>query len=308
MKNFFTHKHIFAPFLVALALLTLPVMAQEAGEEVLTPNMTVNIKLNSALSDKETEFYSKIAQDIISRIPREVTLDEQMSKLREINKNHEHVNIVSYLPPTDDVNTDKLIQHFKVKFVFSDEEGAQTPEEAVINAETVGLKKPEPVQEPETSAQPTPEPGPADMAAVADTPEPDTKATQGPAKPETTRAPEPDAPERTSTRKPARKIEIPELQLAFHADETQLSLSQRREIMALVKKIRDQRSQQPEAYTFVVRSYNGPTGENTWLAEERLRAVTSLLRQQDINLARANVTEIFVHTNKDQFIEILPVN
>ena len=296
MKNIFRKQTILrdhlCALLVVLCLLAAPVAhAQEAEEEagVLTPNMTVNIKLNSALSDKETAFYSKIAQDIINQIPREVTLDEQMSKLREINDQHEHVNIVSYLPATEDVSTDKLIQHFKVKFVFADDEGAKTPEEATISAATVGLKKPQPPKEPE------PEPAKPESEQKA-TPELQPKVAPKPATP---------AP---VVKKPAPKApKVSDLRLAYQADETELSFAQRHELMKLVNKIRATKHQ-PEGYTFVVRSYNGPTGENTWLAQERLRSVTALLRQQDINLARANVTEIYIHTNNEQFVEVIPVN
>lgn len=291
MKNLFTkHQtsglHLLVMFL-SLCLLAIPqATAQEEDEKILTPNMTVNIKLNSALGDKETAFYSKIAQDIISQIPREVALDKQMSKLREINEKHEHVNIVSYLPATDDVSTDKLIQHFKVKFIFADDEGAQTPEEATISAATVGLKKPQPPEEQQPPApQSEPEPEATKPVAQAE-PKP---------KPQSKKASKPNAPK------------VPDLRLAFQADETELSFAHRKELMGLVNKIR-QTSHAPDGYTFVVRSYNGPAGKNIWLAEERLRAVTALLRQQDINLARANVTEIFIHTNNDQFVEVIPVN
>lgn len=307
MKNIFSH-YLFKALcwsVIGFFVVATTASAQQDDDEgdVLTPNMTVNIKLNSALSDKETAFYSKIAQNIISRIPRELTLDEQLSQLKEINRNHEHVNIVSYLPATEDVPTDKLIQHFKVKFLFSDEEGAQTQEEATIEAKTVGVKDPLPVEE---AAEDRPKPPAAPMPEPAQ----QTQDQQTPLEQRPSEQTPPEEKPQDSTSEPATaksQNKLSPLQLDFSLDETDLSLKKRQALMRLVKNIRTRR-QPPEAYTFVVRSYGGPSGENTWLAEERLRSVTALLRQQDINLARANVTEIFVHTDKNQFVEIMPIN
>lgn len=282
----------FAPFALS---------QENEDDEILTPNMTVNIKLNSALSEKETEFYSKIARDIISHIPKTMTLNEQLSKLKEINNKHEHVNIVSYLPATGDVSTDKRIEHFKVKFVFSDEAGARSQEEATIKPTTVGLIKP---KSPPETTKPQTSQKPEEMSRADNAEEMPHKKQVDKIEPK-----KPIKAEQHSQKKTARAPkELPELQLNYQIDETNLDLAHRRSLMKLIHKIRAQGQNHPQAYTFIVRSYNGPSGENTWLAEERLRSVIGLLRQQDIELAHANITEIYVHTNKEQFIKILPIN
>ena len=290
--------------------------AQEEGEGkgVLVPNLTVNIKLNSALDEKETEFYSKIAQDLISKLPRELSVDKQAGALKDLDEAYKHLNVVTYLPPTDDVETDKLIKHFKVRFVFDDQDGAKSAEEvediilpkALQGENVVGLKDPD-TNEGEAGARPSmidqmvqnqdPEPAaakPAPVVVPQPAPKPAVVAAVTP-KP----APKPKAA--------APKSKANKLRLAFDTDETVLNVKQRQETMKFIEKLRSQGTKTPDGFVFVVRSYEGPIGVEDNLGESRLRSVTALLRQQDINVSRSRVTEIFVRTNEQQFVEVEPV-
>lgn len=291
--------------------------AQEEGEGkgVLVPNLTVNIKLNSALDEKETEFYSKIAQDLISRLPRELSVDKQAGALKDLDDAYKHLNVVTYLPPTDDVETDKLIKHFKVRFVFDDQDGAKSAEEVedivlpkALQGETVvGLKDPdtdegtagerpsmidqmvknqgqEPAAiEPAPVVVPQAAPKPAIVAAITPKPTPKAKVATAP------------------------MSKANKLRLAFDTDETVLNVPQRQETMKFIEKLRSHYTKQPDGFVFVVRSYEGPIGVEDNLGEARLRSVTALLRQQDINVSRSRVTEIFVRTNEQQFVEVEPI-
>ena len=296
-------------------------MAQEEGTSkgVLVPNLTVNIKLNSALGEKETEFYSKIAQDLISKLPRQLNVDKQASALKDLDEAYKHLNVVTYLPPTDDVKTDKLIKHFKVNFVFDDENGAKSADEVediilpkeLQGESVVGLDEPDTTEEtarpsmidqmvqnqnqepvaikPEPKVQPipvitpTPEPKPTPVAALTPKPTPKSQAASAP------------------------RSKVNRLRLAFDTDETVLSVEQRVETMKFIQKLRSLNTKQPDGFVFVVRSYEGPIGVEDNLGEARLRSVTALLRQQDINVSRSRVTEIFVRTNEQQFVEVEPV-
>ncbi len=294
-------KNIFRCFiarssLVALLLVAflLPAVAQENVEKPkgLVPNLTVNIKLNSALSEEETEFYSKIAQDLINKLPRELKLDKQLGALKEFDSAYEHINVVTYLPPTDNVETDKLIKHFKVKFTFDDEDGANSAEQAgdvifppASRGETiVGLKQPDTTEKaPEVIKK-------AVIKVLPQEPK---------AKPVTRKMAKP-AP-KTSASSSVEKV-----RLVFDMDESYVTAQHRKTVMDFINNVR-QNNKEPEGFVFVVRSYEGPLDGEYLLGEVRLRLLTALLRQQDINVSRSRVTEIFVHTNKEQFIEIQPI-
>lgn len=306
--------------------------AQENGEKPspLVPNLTVNIKLNSALGEKETEFYSKIAQDLISKLPRELNLGEQENALKDLDDAYKHLNVVTYFPPTDNVDTDKLIKHFKVRFVFDDTEGAKTADEAkdiVLpkalqdkhEEETIiGLKTPDTNEVPAATGI-TPMPDRPSMIEqivsqnnkVYEPVAPELKPTV-PAVAAVVPAPKPvvvaavtPKPALKQPSSPTRKIN--KLRIAFETDETNLSVEQRVEVMKFVTKLRSNTTKRPDGFVFVVRSYEGPIGVEDNLGESRLRAVTALLRQQDINVSRSRVTEIFVRTNNQQFVEVEPV-
>jgi len=275
----------------------------------LTPNLTVNIVLNSALSEKETEFYSKIAQDLINRLPRELRLDDQMRKLKDLDSKYENMNVVAYFPPDATVSgVDKVIKHFKVRFSFDGKSDLKRPEdaekisvpfkpeseEALPNDTlTVGLIKP-PL--PDANA---PDVNPA--AEVADTSttvvippaekpaEPAAKPAAKPAKPEPKKVVAP----KVSTRK---------LRLEYTADNTDLSLPQRQKLMQFIRQLRE--DNRVKDFVFVVRSYAGPFGDMSSLGEDRLHGITALMRQQDINVSHSGVTEIYIQSDADQFIEL----
>ena len=314
---------------------------KEAKPSPLVPNLTVNIKLNSALGEKETEFYSKIAQDLISKLPRELNLGEQETALKDLDDAYKHLNVVTYFPPTDNVETDKLIKHFKVRFVFDDTEGAKTADEAkdIVLPKAlqehkhgqdtiVGLKTPD-THADETSAVPniTPMPDRPSMIEqivsqnnkvyepiapeLKPAPPAPTAPTVAVAAPAPTPTPAPAVTKPAPKPKPVAPVtatkKVNKLRLAFETDETNLNVAQRVEVMKFITKLRSQTTQKPDGFVFVVRSYEGPIGVEDNLGESRLRAVTALLRQQDINVSRSRVTEIFVRTNDQQFVEVEPV-
>ena len=316
----------------ALMLVTPLAAAQERQESngALVPNLTVNIKLNSALGEKETEFYSKIAQELISKLPRELSVDKQADALQDLDEAYKHLNVVTYLPPSEDVSTDKMIKHFKVNFVFDDEEGAKSADEAqdiilpeALKGETiVGLKEPDTNEDQVASTEPNendsmidrmvkssgqpvePKPAPVVAPKPEPKPEPVVEAPKPEPKPVVVAAAPKPKPVR---RAPAPTKQVNKVRLAFDTDETNLSVSQRVELMKFIQKLRNNTTKQPDGFVFVVRSYEGPIGVEDNLGESRLRSVTALLRQQDINVSRSRVTEIFVRTNDQQFVEVEPV-
>ena len=329
-KTIHVHKKLMAQALITASIILgtpLAIAQEETGERngALVPNLTVNIKLNSALGEKETEFYSKIAQDLISKLPHQLNLGKQAEGIKDLDEAYRHLNVVTYLPATDDVDTDKLIKHFKVRFVFDDEDGAKTAEEAQdivlpkslqeekVDESTVGLKKP---QEPEEEAPKADENTSMIDRMVAAEPAPVVPVPPAPQSEPVAAAPKPApvvvaavTPKPTPVAKaaPAPKTKVDRLRLAFDTDETNLSVPQRVETMKFIQKLRSNYTKQPDGFVFVVRSYEGPIGVEDKLGESRLRSVTALLRQQDINVSRSRVTEIFVRTEGQQFVEVEPV-
>ena len=282
------------------------------------PNLTINITLNSALDEEETGYYTKIAQDLINKLPRELQLDEHMKLLNGPKDKDDFLNVVAYFPPTVEnppAGLDKVIKHFKVKFNFSDGakegEGSHTPME-VVGGETTPVlpKAKEPALEPsptEPVAQPAPAPSP-----VAETPAaaPVTAPMPEPA-PQVAAAPAPVAkPVEKKTQvvraeTPKNVVETPKtpkLKLAYTADDMELSAEQRKQLIRFVKQV--QSTPGIVGYNIIVRSYMGPLGDLAQLGEERMARVTAFLRQQDVNLNSGLVTEIYVQTNHQQFITI----
>lgn len=297
---------------------TPPAEEAAAKQAPLIPNLTVNVKLNSALGEKETEFYSKIAQELISKLPHQLNLaGKDAAALKDLDEAYKHLNVVTYFPPTDDVQTDKLIKHFKVRFVFDDSEGAKTADEAqdiVLpkalqqekqkedDTKTVALREPDAAKE----VPPVPLP-PAKAEKTVEQ-----NKTPNPVVPDVKPQPKPAVVAAAATPKPkaapvaAGNKQVNRLRLTFETDETRLTNGQRQAIMKFIQDIRHT-SKQPDGFVFVVRSYEGPIGVEDSLGEARLRGLTALLRQQDINVSRSRVTEIFVRTNSQQFVEVQPV-
>ena len=277
----------------------------------LTPNLTVNIVLNSALSEKETEFYSKIAQDLINRLPRELRLDDQMRKLKDMDNKYENMNVVAYFPPDATVSgVDKVIKHFKVRFSFDGKSDLKRPEDAEKIAVplkpeseetlpndtlTVGLIKP-----------PLPDVTPAEGNTVAEAEDTSVTAATTPAEKPAAPAAEPAAapakPKPAPKKVVAPKVSTRKLRLEYTADNTDLSLPQRQQLMRFIHQLRE--DNRVKDFVFVVRSYAGPFGDMSGLGEERLHGITALMRQQDINVSHSGVTEIYIQSDADQFIEL----
>mgnify|MGYP006438900853 CR=1 FL=1 len=97
-----------------------------------------------------------------------------------------------------------------------------------------------------------------------------------------------------------------QVRLIFQSDDTGLSNEQRKKMMAFIQYMRQHNQSKAKGYTFIVHSFFGPDGQNRWLAQERLREVRGLLRQQDVNVRQTNVTEIYLQSNNEQYIQILP--
>lgn len=238
-------------------------------------NLTITVTLDKPLDEQTVGHYRKLAQQLVLNLPTEITRPDDLKLLIE-GDTYKNMHVVAFFPVIDGkADTQAVIKNYRLRFVHTDALQPDPSPPVVVAREGylsvtpamgVSIRLQKPGTEPAAPRKDIVLPEAKPQADVVARPKPEP------------------------------------LVINFVADSVNLTIAERQRISDMAANLRDRSDIQ--GYAAIVATHADPRGGVKNTGDMRLQQIIALLRQLDVDVSRASVTEVHVQTRRQQYVRL----